>query len=215
MLLTFIVPAVLIFIFGNIFGGQNGSMSKATVIFVNESNSFVAKYFEQKLDSSVSIKLKKTFRVEEEKKDYPFTDSLARQWVKQGKYSAALIFPEDFFADTSSGLKIKIYYDPKNDVESSIIEGAIQESIMGRMSKLFPLLMQRQTQSVLGDLKANKFVKEFQGVIKKYFLADMDSINFNVNLADSSYLFGENSYSAQSNMMNNMVKIEAKVKKRK
>ena len=207
MMLTFLVPAVLIFIFGNIFGGHSGSRSKASVIFVNESNSLIAKFLEQKLDSSASIKLKRSYWVEEEQKEYLFNDSIAREWVIQGKNSVALIFPKDFFADTSSGLKMKIYYDPKNDIESSIIEGAIQESIMGQMSKLFPILMQRQTKSLLGDVKGNQFVDEFQGMIKEYFLVDLDTVDFDISLADSAYLFGESS-AGSGNMMKNMIRFE-------
>lgn len=209
VLLTFLVPIILIFLFGNIFGGHGNSRGKATIIFVNESPSLLAKFFEQKLDSSTSIQLKRTQWDEKLKREIVFDDSLAREWVLKGNVSAALIFPPDFFADTSNGLKIKIYSDPKNEIESSMIQGAIQQSMMAQMSKIFPILMQRQTKNLLGDLRGNQFYQEFGSIIDEYFQVDIDSFDFNLTLTDSAYLFGEENVSTgQGDIIKNMIRIE-------
>ena len=209
MLLTFIVPAVLIFLFGNIFGGAGGERGKATVFFVNESNSIIAKFLEQKLDSSKAIQLEKTYWDETAKKNLPLTDSLVRKSVKTGDVSAAIVFPKDFFADTSSGLKINIYYDPKNEIEMNLIQGAVQQTIMGQMSKLFPTLMQKQTNKLLGNENGIKFNNDFKNLIGKYSGVNMDSLNYKFGAVDSSYLFSEDSSQTGSNFMNNMVQFNS------
>ena len=92
MLLTFLVPAVLIIMFGNIFGGSGGTRGKAKVIFVNNSNTEIAKLIETKLDSSSSIQLIKQFRIEETDSIVDFTEEKAIEYIKAGKRAAAVIF---------------------------------------------------------------------------------------------------------------------------
>ena len=57
----------------------------------------------------------------------------AIELIKSGKSSAAaLVMPKDFFADTSSALKFKFYYDPKNEIESASDTGTVQQTIYER-----------------------------------------------------------------------------------
>ena len=61
MILTFIVPAVLILIFGTIFGGGTEKMGKIPVIFVNNDSTEVSEIIEKKLQNTKEISLVKTF----------------------------------------------------------------------------------------------------------------------------------------------------------
>ena len=209
VLLTFFVPMVLIYLFGTIFGGSGGTVGKPGVIFVNNSNSHVAAFLEQKLDSSKSINLKKTYWDEPTKSELALTDTMARNMIIKGDYSAAIIFPEDFFADTSSGLKIKIYFDPKNEIETNLIQGAIQQSMMGQMGKLFPILISRKTKGILGNDKGTAFVNEYKGIVGEYFSVNFDSLDYSFFDFDSSYLFSpDTGQAAGNNMMSGMIDFE-------
>ena len=212
VILTFLVPAILIVIFGNIFGGSGGTRGKIDVVVVNESETVVGKYFEDKLDSSKALRPIKEYSdgTGENKVTYRFTAEKAKQYVVEGKYPAALIMPEEFYTDTSSSLKFKFYYDPKNEIEYAMIQGGLQETIMSEMPKIMPVLMQRQSRTNLGDVKGEQFNDDIKDLIGQYFEIDEDSIQFFQTEFDSSFLYSEpDSVQQANNVMNNIINIES------
>ncbi|MCP5061254.1 MAG: ABC transporter permease [Ignavibacteriae bacterium] len=184
VLLTFLVPAVLIVIFGSIFGGGSKSRGKIPIIVVNESKIELANFLESEFDSSSSLRSVKSYR-DEEGKIIPITHKKAKELITSGKYPAALIIPNNFFSDSSSGLNFKFYYDPRNEIETQLIQGTIQKTIFTKIPKIFPLLMQRKAQSFLGDTKLDTFNMEIATLISDNFGVDKEEIlesftNFNI-----------------------------------
>lgn len=211
VLLTFLVPAVLILIFGNIFGGSGGSRGKVDVVLVNESESVVGRYFESKLDSSKSINPIKHYSegTGEDKMVYRFTEEKAKEYVSEGNYPAALIIPKDFYSDTSSSLKFKFYYDPKNEIEYAMIQGGLQETIMSQMPKIMPALMQRQAKTTLGANQGQQFNDDIKNIVGRYFQIDTDSLDFFQTGLDSAFLYDEPDSAEQANnVMSNIINIE-------
>ena len=174
-MLTFLVPAVLIVIFGSIFGGGSGSRGKIPIVVVNNSGSELAHYIETELDSSSSLRSVK-YTSDEEGKEIKITHERAKELVQTGKFPAALVMPEDFFADTSSSLKFKYYYDPRNEIEAQLIQGTIQRTIFSNIPQLFPVLMQREAKSFLGDTKADSFQTDVASMLSDYFGIDEDEV---------------------------------------
>ncbi|MDX1700395.1 MAG: ABC transporter permease [Melioribacteraceae bacterium] len=175
VMLTFLVPAVLIVIFGSIFGGGSGSRGKIPIVVVNNSGSELAQYIETELDSSSSLRSVK-YTSDEEGKEIKITHERAKELVQTGKFPAALVMPEDFFADTSSSLKFKYYYDPRNEIEAQLIQGTIQRTIFSNIPQLFPVLMQREAKSFLGDTKADSFQTDVASMLSDYFGIDEDEV---------------------------------------
>lgn len=210
VLLTFIVPIVLIIIFGNIFGGSGGPRGKANLILVNESNSVLGKLIEQKLDSSKALYPVKTYLSENGKDTIKFDEETAKEWVRTGRISAAVVIPKDFFADTSKSIRFKFYYDPKNDIESSIIQGNMQQIVMMQIPRVMPMLMQRKAIAFLGSDSAKYFLKGIGGVVKNYFGVNVDSFYNRVTKIDSSSLYSSSAdTSSETNFMSNLVKFES------
>ena len=197
IILTFIVPMVLIVIFGNIFGGSGGIRGKVDLILVNESNSIPAKTIEQKLDTAKTLRLIKTYIPENSTDTVKINEAEAINLIKSGKSSAAaLVMTKDFFTDTSSTLKFKFYYDPKNDIESALIQGSVQQIIMSQIPRIFPVLMRRKAVKYLGKDSSNMFIQNLGNVFGKYFnvpvdsfkrlMTDVDSSSLNSTVSDSS-----------------------------
>lgn len=178
MLLTFIVPVVLIIIFGNIFGGHGGTRGKANLILVNQSESELAKLIEAKLDSSASLRIIKDYSTENSETRIPYTEETAKDHIEKGKISAAIVLPEGFFTDTSSSLKFKFYYDPKNEIESALIQGAIQETVMSQVGGIIPVLMMRKAKKELGDKNFLSFSNDIKKTVSRNFGVNIDSLNF-------------------------------------
>lgn len=206
MILTFIVPMVLIIIFGNIFGGSGGIRGRSSVILVNESNSVVARLIEAKLDSNKSLYIVKKHLAENGRDSVQFDEPAAKDWVINGKISAAVVMGKDFFTDTSSAVRFKFYYDPKNDIESAVIQGAIQQTIFTQTPKLMPLLMRRKAAQFLGTDSTARFIKETSGIIGKYFDVSTDSLIQYFTRVDSASLFPASSdSSAETNFMKGII----------
>ncbi|NOG96339.1 MAG: ABC transporter permease [Ignavibacteriae bacterium] len=210
ILITFAVPIVLIIIFGSIYGGGGSPRGKVKIIFVNESNNEISKIIEAKLDSSSMIQLVKKYTPENEKTPTFIDEEKAKQFVREGKRSAALILPNDFFADTSSSLKFKFFYDPKNEIESQIIQASIQQTIMMQISDLLPVLMQRKARDLLGGEEAEKFKNKLGSVIGEYFDVSADTIvDAMTNFKPGSSSGFSSSDSNETNILSDIIKFES------
>ncbi len=206
ILLTFIVPAVLILIFGEIFSGDGGQKSRIPIIFVNQSNSQVAKIIESKLDSSTALIPVKKFHIISENRDILFNETNAKEYVEKGKFSTAVILPENFLSDTSSALHIKIFYDPKDAIEHSLIVGNIQQIIYSTIPSVFLALLQNKWEKEIGIDSANGFKNSMAKTVSSYFGVPADSITKYISLATSTKNIRLNS--SEGNFFTSLINID-------
>lgn len=172
--LTFIIPMVLIALFGAVFGGA-GDFEKLSLGFVNQSSSSVAKRIESTLDTTKSFRLIKSYK-NENAEIVKYDSNSLKSAVMSGRFSAALILPEDAFMDTSSALKMKYYYDPKNDMESQIIQGVLQQTIMQSIPEVFLQSMRKKSENALGADSGIMFNNEISRTVSKYFHIDTSEV---------------------------------------
>ncbi|MBI3195167.1 MAG: ABC transporter permease [Ignavibacteriae bacterium] len=173
--LTFIVPVILTAIFGAVFGGTSAGPRGIRLAFVNESSSPIATSIEEALDTTKAVRLLKTFRGENTI-EQKFDSLSAKEYVQKGSASAALIIPADIFSDTSLGLKVKFFYDPKNDIEMQMLKGIVQRTMYSQLGNLFPQMMQKQTEKFLGADSGGLFNREMALLISEYFEVDTNLI---------------------------------------
>jgi len=205
--LTFIVPMVLIALFGTVFGGA-GDFEKLSLGFVNQSSSKVAKTIESTLDTTKTFRLIKSFK--NEKGEVILYDSnTIKTAVMSGKFSAAVVLPEDAFSDTSSSLRMKFYYDPKNDMESQVIQGVLQQTIMQSIPEVFTQSMQKKSESVLGKDTGMMFNQEISKTVSKYFKVDTSEVFGNMNKGNTKNTKDTSKTSKSGfNMFDNMLNLE-------
>ncbi len=130
--LTFIVPMVMILVFGFVFGGQGkDALSELRVLAVNEDTGPGGARLLAALDRLDEINLIETIG-----KDSVKLDSVtAARLVAKGDYSAALIAPRDFTDGIKNGeLRAHILEDTRDPVTAGLLEGLMQN----RRSKRFP-----------------------------------------------------------------------------
>lgn len=173
--LTFFIPIALIYLFGSIFSGDFENSSGIHMAFLNQSNSAIGKKLEKALDSS------KTFLLIKKMKDEngiakPFDTNSIKSYVKNGKVSSALVIPVDAVSDTSAGLKLNFYYDPKNQIEMQMTEGMLQKTIMENIPELFRKSMMKQSEKLLGNDTGKAFNKDMSKIIGRYFKIDPDAL---------------------------------------
>jgi len=201
---------LLITIFGNVFGGKGGGpRSKTNIILVNKSNSVVADLIESKLDTSKSLRMIKKYLPENAKDSIFFDEETAKEFVRTGKIMAAIVMPQDFFLDTSSALRFKFYYDPKNEIESAIVQGAMQQTIMTQIPKVMPIIMKRKAINYIGNDSTARFYRDMSRTVTKYFGVNSDSFMQDLTRVDSSSLFSSSTdTSAEANFMGNIIQFE-------
>ena len=198
--LTFIVPMVLIALFGSVFGGA-GDFEKLALGFINQSTSSVGKRIESTLDTTKTFKLIKTFK-NDKGEIVNYDSNTIKNAVISGRFSAAIVLPEDAFTDTSGSLKIKYYYDPKNDMESQIIEGVLQQTIMQSIPEVFTQSLNKKSESVLGKDSGKMFNSEINKVVSKYFDVDTADIFGNINSTKSKSDTNKSEFNIFDNMLN-------------
>ena len=171
--MTFIIPIALIIIWGAVFGNLNkgGTATKLHIAFLNNSSSPIGKKIERVLDSSKTFVLIKAYK-DENGIRVPFDTSSIQNFVRKGSVSAALVIPADALSDTSFGLKLKFYYDPKNDLEMQMIDGMLQKTIMTEIPDIFMQGMKNQATKFLGLDSGKAFNNEIAKTVGKYFKID-------------------------------------------
>lgn len=206
MSLTFLVPIVLIYIFGSIFGGSGNSPKGINIAFINNSNSKIAKKLETVLDTTQAFKLIRQY-IDEEGKIVKFDTNSVKDYVKKGNASAALVIPEDAFTDTSTGFKLKFYYDPKNEIEMQTIEGLMQQTIMSQMPNIFLASMQHRAETTLGKNKGMSFNRKIASIVSEYYDVDTSQISkwTNFSFLDSTM---SDTASAQTNFFKNILELD-------
>jgi ABC-2 type transport system permease protein len=169
------VPAALILLFGSIFGGSGGNASGIRLAFLNKSNSKIAKKIEATLDTAKTFQLIKTY-TDDEGKEVPFDTTSIKNYIIKGNASSALVIPEDAYSDTAFGLKLKFYYNPKNELEMQIVQGLLQQTVMTQIPEIFNQSMMRRSEEYLGKAKGKSFNSKLASVISEYFNIDTSEI---------------------------------------
>jgi len=170
--LTFIVPMVLIFIWGQVFGNLGRGDQRLRLAFVNNSTAPIAKKIESVLDTTKSFRLIKSY-TDDKGREVAFDTNSVKDYVRKGNVSAALVVPADAYTDTSLGLKLKFYYDPKDQMEMQMIQGLLTQTIMSQIPPLFFQGMQRQALKFLGADSGRAFNTAIASTVGKFFKIDL------------------------------------------
>jgi ABC-2 type transport system permease protein len=162
-------------IFGSIFGGSGSGPNGIRLAVLNQSSAPVAKSIESSLDTMKSFQIIKSFKNDSGK--VIIFDTLSIQdYVRTGNTSAALVLPPDAYADTSMGLYVKFYYDPKNDIEMQTTQGLIQQVVFSQFPSIIAQSGLRQSEQFLGMQSGGTFNRSMASLIHKYFGVDTNLV---------------------------------------
>ncbi len=201
--LTFLVPIILTVIFGAVFGGISEGPSGIRLAILSESDSPVAKSIESVLDTVKAIRLVRSYK-DSLGKDVKFDSTSIKEYVRKGRAPAALVLPYDTFTDTSMGIKVKLYYDPKNDIEMQMVQGIIQQTLYRQMTSVFTQVSRRRSELLLGPDSARSFHRGLATLLSKYYNVDtswfLDPSSTSQQVPDS--------VSGEADFFNKMVTVE-------
>src|SRR6202140_5789379 len=127
-----LVPIVLASFFGYMFGGQSGKAetSKVLVLGIDQDGSEISRGLITQLGSDKNLDVK------------PSTLDAAREAVRKGKATAAIVIPKDFGTDAGQALftgatkpELGVLYDPSHNVELGMVKGILSGAVMQAVSK--------------------------------------------------------------------------------
>lgn len=164
--LGFVVPAVMILVFGLVFGRSGESMSEIPVLAVNEDQGPAGKRLLRSLDDLKEIQI-----IEKLKADSVALDSVkVRRRVERGSNSVAIIVPRDFSEGLKAGqVRLSILEDPRDPLAAGVISGLLQRQVFSTFPGLMPMSMLNQSAFGADSLIQRSFNGDIRRAIEKNF----------------------------------------------
>jgi ABC-2 type transport system permease protein len=127
-----VVPILLASFFGYLFGGHKGDAETSTVpvLVIDQDGSDMSRGLITQLASDKNLDVK------------PSTLDAAREAVRKGKATAAIVIPKDFGTNAGRALftgvnkpELGLLYDPSHNVELGMVKGILSGAVMQTISK--------------------------------------------------------------------------------
>lgn len=194
--LGFIVPMVMILVFGLVFGGAyESTLSEIVVLAVDEDQGPAGRRLLRSLDDLDEINI-----VERLKGDSLDLDSAkARKRVASGKNSIALIVPTDFSEGLKGGeVRLTLLEDPSNRIAAGVVSGLLQRQIFTTFPMLLPMSMTQMGLSNEDSLQWRGFNRDLRGAIKEHFNVPIPDSLLDLNFFPEDMVLGSDPDSADT-----------------
>ena len=177
IMITFAVPFAMIYLFGLIFNVNSSDPGPSGIPFavVNQSdNPAAAKLVD-------ALRAEKAFRVitdakVADKTTRPLTEEDLRPEMRADRYRFALVIPKDLIRTDAIGLHLKIYSNPRNDIESQMVNGILQRTLFSNVPELLGQSLQARARSVIGSDRVARFNRSIASSVAREFGGDEAAI---------------------------------------
>ena len=168
--LTFLVPAVLIYIFGHVFGVSGDGPSGIPLAVVSQTKAPVAAAISSALAQEKALRV--LTKDGEEKDSKPLTEALVRERMRAGSLRFALIFPPDTESDDRFGVRLKFLENPRNEIETQMVRGLVEKTIFTSAPQTFLGALQKRALRSIGQPNLDQFNHSLADAITKAFGGD-------------------------------------------
>lgn len=177
--LTFLVPVVLIYIFGNVFGVTRTSSGPVGIplAIVNESAAPEIVGLVEALKREATFRVIENAPAGEEGAAQALTEKAVREGLRANRYRFALVFPADATSDDALGLRVKFLLNPRNDIETQTVKGLLQKTIYTGAPALLFGSLRKQALAAVGPTTTDRFYGEMAGAISRAFGYDEERVH--------------------------------------
>jgi ABC-2 type transport system permease protein len=175
--ITFLVPILLIYLFGHVFGlyRKDSGPTGIPIAVVNLSSEPAA----QKLIDA--LRAEKTFDVITTRDlgkgaTRPLTEADVRAGLHDNWYRYALILPADLLPDQDFGVRMKFLFNPRNEIESQMVNGLLQKTVFSNVPQLLGQSLQKNARRLLGDERFERFNRTIANTVADNFGGDREAI---------------------------------------
>ncbi len=187
VVITFIVPIMIIYLVGQVYGLNRKDTYKGPtgipLAVVDEAQT------EMTQNLVNGLKNEKTFRIidhidEANGKTRPLTEADARAALKNQDYRYALIIPSDVVSLQHFGIRLKFLNDPRNDVETQMVTGILQKTIFMSAPRLLGQTISTGAEKYFGAERWKEFNQNVAHAAAQSFGGDEASIAKRLNAGD-------------------------------
>ncbi len=174
--LTFLIPVVLIYIFGHVFGvtGGGGGPTGIPIAVVSETDAPVAATITEALRKEKAFKVLTTEKQGDQ--EVPLTEARVRAQMHTGSLRFAIIFPSDTQSDANFGLKLKFLNNPRNEIETQTVTGLVQKTIYTSAPQALVASLQKKGANFIGQENYDQFNHSLANSIAQAFGGEADEI---------------------------------------
>lgn len=149
--LTFFVPFALIWLFGLVFGVNRKESGPAGIplAVVNHSTDAGAIRLVEALQAEKTFKII-TLHAAGERKGSPLLEEDLAPLMRSNEFHSAVVIPADLISGTRLGLHLKIYTNPRNEIEAQIVNGILQKTISTNVPQLLGESLMARGREVTG-----------------------------------------------------------------
>jgi len=196
LVLTFVVPIALIFVFGQVFGINRKDQGPAgiRIAVVNASDNPAAQKLVNALKAEPSFRVVTEHAATAHAPARPLTETDARAMIHNRELRFAVVIPKDLFPETSFGVRLKTLSDPRNEIETQTVNGLLQKTIFSNVPDLLGQSLQARAKDFVGPAQLDKFNGTIATAIAGVFGGDADTIRRSIAAGD----FGLSRFSATS-----------------
>jgi ABC-2 type transport system permease protein len=186
--LTFVVPLVLVYIFGQVFGVNRSSSGPTGVpiAVVSETDAPVAEAIINAMEQESAFRVIRTWEnaqgIEE-----PLTSERTRELIHDNKLRFGLVFPTDTVREESFGLRLVFLNNPRNDIETKTVNGLLQKVIFTSAPQALLQQLQDQTKDFIGSAETDRFYDDMSGVIAGAFDLDQTEVRADLDLGNLDF----------------------------
>jgi ABC-2 type transport system permease protein len=186
--LTFAVPFVLIWLFGLVFG-VNRTERGPTGIPLAVINASTHPGAERLV---AALRQEKTFKVVTTRQNADGTERPLREddlspLMRENAFRFALVIPADLFSEERLGLRLKIYTNPRNEIETQLVNGILQKTIFSHVPQLLGQALVARGRGYLGAEGMNRFNLDVAGDIARAFGGDATEIRRRIDEGDFGF----------------------------
>ncbi|HEX2855794.1 MAG TPA: ABC transporter permease [Opitutaceae bacterium] len=176
VILTFVVPVMLIYVFGFVWGlnrkgGGGGGPSGVRIAVVNQSDHPGAQKLVEALQAEKAFRVWTTFNNPDGSKR-PLTEADARTMIQNNDLRYALIIPKNVISSESFGIHLRIFSNPQNTIESQTVNGLLQKTIFSNVPKLLGDALKAKGAAFIGQERFDRFNDTIAATVASAF--DLD-----------------------------------------
>lgn len=178
VVLTFLVPVILIALFGFVFGlyqRKDPGPSGIPLVVVNQCQDPAAELLIE------ALRGEKTFKVitvdsNAQGGPKPVTEDVARAWMRDNYQRFTLVLPPDFISTEQVGLHMRFLNNPRNEIETMTVKGMLQKTVFMNAKDLLSKSLMGNARRMVGKEKFEAYNRRMADTIADTFGGNREDI---------------------------------------
>lgn len=208
--LTFLVPFALIWLFGQVFGVNRRDTGPTGIplAVVNASANPAAVRLIEALQAETAFKVLTGYTAADQTEHVFREEDLAPR-MRANEFRFAVVIPADLFSESSLGLHLKIYTNPRNEIETQLVNGILQKTIFSHVPQLLGQALVARGRGVVGAERLDSFNQTVADNIARTFGGDPVAIRKSIEQGDFGVGGLSNAGTGDGDLFSQVIRIES------